>query len=98
MPKDPSKKPRAVVTNDAGAAGTDWRTRVQYAARHALGAATPLDGALSLRITFILPRPTAHFGTAPERPGVSRSAPRLHEAPPRRRGRLHGHRVARRRV
>jgi Holliday junction resolvase RusA-like endonuclease len=67
---------RPVVTDDAGAAGRDWRARVQDAIARA-HPGPPLEGPLELTVYFQLPRPQIHLrrdGTprpkAPEYPAT----------------------------
>lgn len=58
-PKGGERRP--VVTDDAGAAGRDWRARVQDAIARAHPGA-PLEGPLEVTFAFTLPRPRGHVG------------------------------------
>lgn len=53
-------KGRAVIT-EANVRSKPWRDRVASAAAEAFSG-PPLDGPLSLEVTFTLPRPRGHFG------------------------------------
>ena len=62
---------RAVITDDTGMAGRDWRVAVQHAITLAYGA-PPLTGPLELTCVFTVVRPRGHSG----RRGLRPSAPR----------------------
>jgi Holliday junction resolvase RusA-like endonuclease len=61
---------RAVITDDTGMAGRDWRVAVQHAITLAYGA-PPLTGPLELTCSFTVVRPRGHAG----RRGLRPSAP-----------------------
>jgi crossover junction endodeoxyribonuclease RusA len=66
-----------------------WRQDVKHAALDALGhrpLATsdphPLEGPLCVRVTFLLPRPRAHYGTGRNAAVLKPSAPTYHDKRP----------------
>lgn len=54
---------RAVITDDAGQKGIDWRTSVQASAVQAMAGRDPIAAGvpLILEVTLTLPRPKAHY-------------------------------------
>jgi Holliday junction resolvase RusA-like endonuclease len=54
---------RAIIVDANPTTLRSWRQDVIEAAKHARGNSVPLDGSLSLLVTFWLPRPQAHYGT-----------------------------------
>lgn len=61
---------RPVITEDC-AKSKEWRTDVKRAASEAMNGRMMLEGALSLCVVFLLPRPKGHFGKR----GLRASAP-----------------------
>jgi Holliday junction resolvase RusA-like endonuclease len=70
------KTGRAIITDDVGKPGKEWRGSVQAAAReHFTGEL--LRGPLLVELTFYRPRPAGHFGTGRNAGALKPSAPTL---------------------
>lgn len=63
---------RAVVA-DANPKSKSWQAEVKHAALNA--GVTPLDGPISLALTFFMPRPKGHFGTGKNAATLKPDAP-----------------------
>lgn len=66
---------KIIVTDDSGQPGRDWRACVADHAVVAMGRQGPILEAVSLELTFVMPRPKGHFGTGRNAREVKRSAP-----------------------
>ena len=61
---------RAIIVDDNSKPLRSWRQDVIEAAKKARGNRPPLDVALSLHVTFNMPRPKGHYGTKGLRPSA----------------------------
>ena len=80
---------RAIIVDANPTTLRSWRQDVIEAAKHARGNSVPLDGSLSLLVTFWLPRPQAHYGTKGlkvQRPDLLPHQAGHRQAPPSRHG------------
>lgn len=75
-----SRGGRTIVTHDKGPALNYWRSTVTLFARRAWGGRPPIDGPVSLTLTFRLPRPPSHLGTGRNAGTVKASSPALPHA------------------
>ena len=57
-----------------------WKASIQRAAE--LAPMDTLDGELSVRITFLMPRPLAHYGTGKNKDVLRETAPKWHSHAP----------------
>lgn len=67
-------KPSAIVTDDSSKT-KPWKQTVKHAALDAADHLPPLDGPVSVMVTFRLPRPKGHYGTGRNEHLVKNSAP-----------------------
>lgn len=65
---------RAIITDDSGKAGKDWRFDVKRFASEAYKG-PPMEGPLEVEFVFQISRPNGHFGTGKNRCVVRESAP-----------------------
>lgn len=73
---------RAILIDAAGQRNKDWRSAVGWAAREVFKGEL-LRGPLSVRMSFIMPRPKAHFHQGKKRKGELREdAPQVHTSKP----------------
>jgi Holliday junction resolvase RusA-like endonuclease len=66
-----AKSGRHFIRDSSGKRGSEWRNAVAQAGGIEMRGAPLLDGALELRLEFVVPRPKAHVGAR----GLKPSAP-----------------------
>jgi Holliday junction resolvase RusA-like endonuclease len=80
--RDDRGRLKTFTKDDTGEAGKAWRTDVRAAAEKVLAGAPPLEGALGVTITFVMPRNKGHFGSGANATVLKPSAPRWHTVRP----------------
>lgn len=73
---------KTFTKDDTGEAGKEWRTDIRAAAKVAMAGAAPLEGALAVTVTFVMPRNKGHFGTGRNAGVLKPGAPRWHTVRP----------------
>jgi len=77
------KTGRVMIVKAGGQNEENWRQAVAYAAMRAMDGRPPLDGPVSLVVTFVMPRPKYHYHTAKRLAGELRQdAPGYHVKAP----------------
>jgi len=77
------KTGRVMIVKAGGQNEENWRQAVAYAAMRAMDGRPPLDGPVSLTVTFVLPRPKYHYHASKRLAGELRQdAPGYHVKAP----------------
>ncbi len=70
-----------IITEAAGKANREWRAQVVASCREVFKLA-PLEGPLSLKIDFQMPRPQSHYGSGRNKGALKTTAPTHHAIRP----------------
>jgi len=79
--RHPDGRLKTFTKDDTGDAGIAWRADIRAAAREAMTGA-PMEGALGVTITFVMPRNKGHFGSGRNAAVLKPTAPRWHTVRP----------------
>jgi Holliday junction resolvase RusA-like endonuclease len=86
VPKGSAKafvvKGRAIVTQDNGAKQKPWASSISYTAMQSMRFEKPVQGPVSISLTFYMPRPKGHYGSGKNSALVKDSAPQHHVSKP----------------
>ena len=86
IPKGSTKafvvKGRAITTATNGAKQKPWSSDIAYTAMQEIKFSTPTRSAISVVLTFFMPRPKGHYGSGKNIASVKASAPTSHVSKP----------------